>query len=50
MCRLSKEKGIDNLIKIFSRFKNNFTLIIVGDGFELDNLKKLTKSFKLEKK
>ena len=50
VCRLSKEKGIDNLIKIFSRFKNNFTLIIVGDGPELDNLKKLTKSFKLEKK
>lgn len=50
VCRLSKEKRIDNLIKIFSRFKYNFTFKIIGNGPELENLKKLTKSLNLEKK
>ena len=50
VCRLSKEKRIDNLIKIFSRFNYNFTFKIIGNGPELENLKKLTKSLNLEKK
>ena len=50
VCRLSKEKRIDNLIKIFSRFNYNFIFKIVGNGPELENLKKLTKSLNLEKK
>ena len=50
VCRLSKEKRIDNLIKIFSRFDYNFTFKIIGNGPELENLKKLTKSLNLEKK
>ena len=50
VCRLSKEKRIDNLIKIFSRFNYNFTFKIIGNGPELENLKKLKKSLNLEKK
>ena len=49
VCRLSKEKRIENLIKIIAKFKNNLTLKIVGDGPELVNLKKLTKSLNLKK-
>lgn len=49
VCRLSKEKRIENLIKVIAKFKNNLNLKIVGDGPELKNLKKLITSLKLEK-
>ncbi len=41
VCRLSKEKGISKLIEIFSKYKKEFSLDIIGDGPELYNLKKL---------
>ena len=49
VCRLSKEKRIENLIKIVAKFKNNLTLKIVGNGPELENLKKLTNCLNLKK-
>ena len=49
VCRLSKEKRVENLIKVIAKFKNNLKLKIVGDGPELENLKKLITSLKLEK-
>ena len=49
MCRLSKEKRIDKLIKVIAKFKNNLNLRIIGDGPELKNLKKLITSLNLEK-
>ena len=50
MCRLSKEKRIDKLIKVIAKFKNNLNLRIIGDGPELKNLKKLITSLKFRKK
>tara|TARA_Y100000741_G_scaffold278896_1_gene218669 strand:- start:3004 stop:4095 length:1092 start_codon:yes stop_codon:yes gene_type:complete len=49
VCRLSKEKKIESLIKVIAKFKNNLNLKIVGDGPELENLKKLTTSLNVEK-
>ena len=49
VCRLSKEKRIENLIKIVAKFKNILTLKIVGDGPELENLRNLTNSLNLKK-
>ena len=49
VCRLSKEKRIENLIKIVAKFKNFLTLKIVGDGPELENLRNLTNSLNLKK-
>ncbi len=49
VCRLSKEKRIDKLIKVIAKFKNNLNLKIIGDGPELKNLKKLITSLNLEK-
>lgn len=46
--RLTKFKNIDVLIKAYSTLKNNdFRLKIVGQGEELDNLKKLTQKLKI---
>lgn len=39
--RLSKEKGVDNLIKTFVKLKNE-KLLIVGDGPEMNYLKSIT--------
>jgi GalNAc-alpha-(1->4)-GalNAc-alpha-(1->3)-diNAcBac-PP-undecaprenol alpha-1,4-N-acetyl-D-galactosaminyltransferase len=49
--RLSKEKDHRTLIEAFSKIKKNkeWTLTLVGDGAELENLKMLTKSLGLEK-
>lgn len=49
--RLSKEKGHKTLIEAFSKIKkkNDWTLSLVGDGPELENLKNLTHSLGLEK-
>lgn len=50
--RLSKEKGFDDLIDLFSKLieKNNkFKLKIIGYGDEEENLKKMIKSLNLEK-
>lgn len=41
VCRLTKEKGLYRLIEIFSKYKGEFSLDIIGDGPELKNLKKL---------
>ncbi len=41
ICRLTKEKGLPKLIKIFSKYKKEFSLDIIGNGPELSNLKKL---------
>jgi len=39
--RLSKEKGIKTLIEICKNLPNNIHLIIIGDGPEAENIKKL---------
>lgn len=49
--RLTKEKGVDDLIKSFKiifNHNNKLTLTIVGSGPESDNLKKLTAEFNLQ--
>jgi glycosyltransferase involved in cell wall biosynthesis len=49
--RLSKEKGVDVLIKSIGLLENKETkLKIVGEGEELNNLKKLAKELKLEER
>ena len=53
VCRLSKEKNIDTLIKAFHMAyrnisSNKFALVIVGDGPEEEYLKELVKNLKLE--
>lgn len=49
--RLVDIKGVDNLIKAFSRIVNDYNsiLTIVGDGNEYENLKRLVKNLKIEK-
>lgn len=50
--RLSKEKGYDDLIKVFSivhKKNNKIKLTIVGDGAERNNLEKLISKYKLNK-
>lgn len=47
--RLSREKGILNLIKAFKKIENG-VLYIAGDGPENDEVKKVIKENKLEKK
>lgn len=48
--RLVDIKGVDNLIKVFSRIINDYnaTLTIVGDGNEYKNLKQLVKELNIE--
>ncbi len=48
--RLVDIKGVDNLIKAFSRIIKNYniTLTIVGDGNEYNNLTQLTKKLNIE--
>lgn len=47
--RLTKFKNINILIKAFSKLpKNNFRLKIVGNGEELNNLKKLSQKLKID--
>ncbi len=41
VCRLTKEKGLPKLIKIFSKYRKEFSLDIIGDGPELHNLRTL---------
>ncbi len=48
--RLSKEKGFDDLLRLFKKLTNkhsNLKLNIVGDGLEKDNLLLLAKELKL---
>lgn len=50
--RLTKEKKIDHLIKavhlLKNDFQNNLKLIIIGDGIEKENLKKISTNLNLE--
>jgi glycosyltransferase involved in cell wall biosynthesis len=48
--RLVKEKGIDLLIKAFSQINHNIPLVIVGEGPELEHLKRLAHDLHCEKK
>jgi|TARA_B100001971_G_C18205776_1_gene547516 glycosyltransferase involved in cell wall biosynthesis len=51
ICRLTKEKGLDVLIKALSFLKfNNYKLFIVGDGVEKLRLKKLSERLGIHKK
>ena len=45
--RLSKEKGIDILIKAMALVNSNIKLKIVGDGSEKENLKKMAEKLKI---
>lgn len=50
--RIAQEKSFDELIKFTQKLikdNKNIKLIIVGDGPELNNLKELTKSLKIDK-
>lgn len=47
--RLSKEKGINNLIKAFAKCKNG-SLYIAGEGPEKDNIERFIKDNKLSKR
>lgn len=49
--RLVKQKNVNNIIKVFSRLVKQFsntTLVIVGNGPEKNNLKKLVKKLNIE--
>lgn len=48
--RLFKEKGVDVLLKAVSQIKQDFRLKIVGEGWEKDNLLKLSLDLGLEEK
>ena len=51
VCRLTKEKGLNVLIKALSFLKlNNYKLFIVGDGVEKLKLKKLSERLGIHKK
>ena len=48
--RIAKEKSLDKELKAFKNLlkkDNSFKLVIIGDGPELDNLKKLTKELNI---
>lgn len=49
--RIAKEKGIDTLIKAWNLicYKNDYKLLIVGDGLEKNNLEKLAKELEMPK-
>ena len=47
VCRLTREKGIDKLIKIIPNIKTKIILNIIGDGPELSYLKKIKSKFNL---
>tara|TARA_Y100000741_G_scaffold361365_1_gene345192 strand:+ start:115 stop:1209 length:1095 start_codon:yes stop_codon:yes gene_type:complete len=49
VCRLSKEKNLDELIKIIPKLDKNVILKIVGDGPEYNKLKELTLNLNIEK-
>lgn len=49
--RLSKEKGYEDLIKVYNMFyntKKDYFLDIIGDGIEKENIKTLINEYKLE--
>ena len=50
VCRLTKEKGLDKLIKIFSKFDNKISLYIIGNGPYMNNLKKTVTELNLKSK
>src|SRR3989344_1054868 len=49
VARLSKEKNLTSLLRIFSQLKSNITvtLVLTGDGPEKKNLKKLAQNLKI---
>ncbi len=50
VARLIKRKGIDYLLKALGSLKNkDFTLTLIGDGKEKENLKELAKNLKIDK-
>ena len=49
VCRLTKEKGVDKLIKIIPYIKTKIVLNIIGSGPELSNLKQITLENNLSK-
>ena len=46
--RLIKEKNVDLIIKVLAELKNNFKLIIIGEGPEKEKLVNLSKELNLE--
>lgn len=48
--RLSKEKGLENFIKVLSKIKKDFKFYIAGSGPEENNLKRLVEKLYLEDK
>ena len=50
VCRLSKEKNINEIIQAINQIEKEISLYVIGDGPEKENISKLIRSLKLEKK
>lgn len=50
VCRLSKEKNINEIIKAINQIEKEISLYVIGDGPEKENILKLIRSLDLEKK
>ena len=50
VCRLSKEKNINEIIQAINQIEKEISLYVIGDGPEKENILKLIRSLDLEKK
>ena len=50
ICRLHYQKNVATLIEAFQFLDNNFNLVIIGDGPQLDSLQRLTHDLKLSER
>ena len=50
VCRLSKEKNINEIIQAINQIEKEISLYVIGDGPEKENISKLIRSLKLGKK
>ena len=45
--RISREKGVDYLLKVLEGLKTNYRLVIIGDGYYLPNIKRLANQLEI---
>ena len=50
VCRLSKEKNINEIIQAINQIQKEISLYVIGDGPEKENISKFIRSLDLEKK